>query len=61
MPNLYFRNVPTGRRYKVLGLDKARGVIILQGPNAKFEEPYDKARFERLGYVLEKETDDAVE
>ena len=61
MPNVYFKNIATGKRYKVLGLDKSRGVVILQGPHTKFEEPYDKERFERLGYVLEKEADHAIE
>lgn len=55
MTELIFRNTITGKAYKVLSLDKERGVIILQGPNAKFEEPYDKENFKRMGYVLEKQ------
>jgi len=55
MPKLYFRNVKTGKRYQVVGHDKESGKITLQGEHAQFTEDYDKERFEKLGYVLEKE------
>jgi ABC-type transporter MlaC component len=59
MTSLYFKNKETGKRYKVISLDKTRGVVILQGEHAQFEEPYSKERFQEMGYVLEKEDDDA--
>jgi hypothetical protein len=55
MSELYFENTKTGKRYKVLGLDKLKHEVTLQGPHAKFTEPYDKERFEKLGYRLVKE------
>lgn len=55
MTRLVFRNTVTGKTYDVVRLDKERGVVILKGPNAQFEEPYDKENFKRLGYVLEKQ------
>jgi len=63
MTELYFRNMKTGRRYKVIRIDKEKGEITLKGEYSEFTEPYDKERFQRLGYVLEKvdtqETEDA--
>lgn len=59
MPKLYFRNEKTGKRYEVVKLDKAAGVVVLKGTIATFTEAYDKDRFKRMGYVLER--DDAVE
>lgn len=55
MPELYFRNVKTGRRFKVIRIDKTTNEIVLKGEYSEFREPYDKDRFQRLGYVLEKE------
>lgn len=60
MAKLYFRNEKTGRRYEVLALDKDKGEITLKGEYTEFVEPYDKDRFKRLGYTLEKESPDAV-
>lgn len=61
MTELYFKNTKTGRRYKVIRIDKEKGEITLKGEYSEFTEPYDKERFKRLGYVLEKieETEDA--
>lgn len=63
MIELYFRNTKTERRYKVIRIDKEKGEITLKGEYSEFTEPYDKERFQRLGYVLEKveseETEDA--
>lgn len=58
---LYFRNVKTGKRYGVVRIDKERNLITLKGEMAEFTEAYDKDRFKRMGYVLEKEIEDAVE
>lgn len=60
MSNLYFRNEKTGKRYKVVRMDKDAGTIVLRGEHAEFTEQYDKDRFKKLGYVLEKEVADAV-
>lgn len=52
---LYLKNVKTGKKYEIVSLDKDKNVVTLKGPNAEFTEPYDKERFKRLGYTLEKE------
>jgi hypothetical protein len=57
---LYFENVNTKRRYRVLALDKVEGTVTMQGEHVKFTEPYDRARFEKLGYRLVKEDDDGA-
>lgn len=59
MTKVYLRNLQTDRRYEVISLDKDKKVVTLKGEHAQFEEPYDPARFKRLGYVLEKEEVDA--
>lgn len=59
MTNLYFKNRHTGKKYKVIKLDKEAGVVILKGAHGEFSEPYDKKRFKQMGYTLEKEDDDA--
>lgn len=59
MTNLFFKNQRTGKKYKVVKLDKEKGQIILQGAHGEFAEPYDKERFKQMGYSLEKEDDDA--
>lgn len=57
---LYFRNQKTNKRYEVVRMDKAEGVVVLRGAHAEFTEPYDKENFKRMGYILEKEeTEDA--
>jgi hypothetical protein len=50
MPEVFFENTKTGKRYKVLefGGDK----VTLQGEHATFTEPYDKEKFVNLGYKL---------
>lgn len=52
---LYFRNQHTGKRYRIISLDKENGTIILRGEHAEFTEKYDKARFKAMGYVLERD------
>jgi len=60
MVKLYFRNEQTGKRYKIVSMDKEAGEVVLQGEHAEFTEKYDKEKFKKLGYVLEKEVEDAV-
>lgn len=60
MSDLYFRNEKTGKRYKVVSMDKAAGTITLRGDHAEFVEKYDKEKFKKLGYILEKEAANAV-
>lgn len=59
MSKVFFRNLQTDKRYEVIALDKEKQVVTLRGEHATFQEPYDPARFKRLGYVLEKEESDA--
>jgi hypothetical protein len=61
MTTVYLRHAKTGKRYKVVALDKTAGTITLKGENAEFTEPYDPPRFKKLGYTLEKDDPDAVE
>lgn len=53
MADLYFRNLKTGKRFKVVRMDKAKNEIVLKGEFSEFTEPYDKERFKSQGYVLE--------
>jgi glutamine amidotransferase-like uncharacterized protein len=55
MPKIYFRNEATGKKFQVVKLDKESGKVTLRGEHAEFVEAYDRDRFKRLGYVLEKE------
>lgn len=55
---LFFVNTNTGKRYKVVHLDRDNGTITLQGETTQFVEPYDKERFKKLGYQLVNESDD---
>lgn len=59
MSKVFFRNQQTDKRYEVISLDKDKQVVTLRGEHGTFQEPYDPARFKRLGYVLEKDTNDA--
>lgn len=61
MPDLYFRNTRTGLRYKVVRLDKSTNEIVLKGEYAEFTETYDKERFKKMGYILEKGEEDHAE
>lgn len=56
-PKLFFVSTETGRRYEVVRLDKAKGEITLKGELAVFTESYDKDKFEKLGYTLERVDD----
>lgn len=54
MSKVYFRNTKTNRKYEIVKIDKERNEITLKGEYAEFVEPYDKERFQKMGYVLEK-------
>lgn len=53
MVELYFRNVHTNKRFKVVRMDKEKNEIVLKGEYSEFVEMYDKERFKSNGYVLE--------
>jgi hypothetical protein len=48
----YFENTKTGKRYKIVSLDKETNKVRLRGEHAEFEETFDKARFKAMGYQL---------
>lgn len=54
MSKVYFRNTKTGKKFEVVRMNKETNEITLRGEHAEFTEPYDKERFTRMGYVLEK-------
>lgn len=60
MPSLYFVNEKTKKRYKVLKMNKQDNTITMQGTRATFTEPYDKAKFAKMGYVLTQVEDEAA-
>lgn len=51
-----FRNKKTQKTFKVIGFDNEAKTVTMQGElnTQPFVEPYDKARFEALGYELVK-------
>ena len=57
--DIYFRNIKTNKRYKVVGRDAAAGTITLEGQFGQFTEKYDKEVFAKNGYVLEKSEEPA--
>lgn len=53
MPELFFVNNKTGKKYKILKFDRDAGRVRLVGEHGvEFEEKYDKETFQRLGYEL---------
>jgi hypothetical protein len=53
MPELFFENTKTGKKYKVLKFDREAGKVRLVGEhNVEFEEKFDKELFQKLGYEL---------
>ena len=54
---LSFVSQSSGKKYKVLGLDKTQDppLLTLQGEHAQFQQPFDKDLFIRCGYNLIKE------
>ena len=62
MTSLILRNTATSKTFKIVSRDKAAGTVTLQGDHAAWEEPWDKERFKKLGYVLERvEAEDDTE
>ena len=57
---MFFTNIHTRRRYRVVKLDKAKNQIIMRGETQEFAVPYDLDLIERCGYVLEEDSDDAA-
>lgn len=57
--SMYFRNKVTQARFKVLSYDRETGIMTLLGEYGKFKEEYSKEKFQQMGYILEKEEDDA--
>lgn len=56
MPTLYFKNVKKNTRYKVIKIEN--GTITMENAEGvRFDEPYDKERFIKMGYVLEQGAD----
>jgi hypothetical protein len=51
---IYFTNVKTGTKFKVVGRDTKKGTVTLECEYGRFEEPYDKDWLVRNGYVVEK-------
>lgn len=56
---LYFEQTKPNKegvkqRYKILSFDKEKNTITIQGPSGVggFEEKFDKAHFQRMGYTL---------
>lgn len=53
MAELYFENEKTKKRYTVIRFDRNAGTVTLRGEHGvDFTEPYDKERFQQMGYQL---------
>ncbi|MDQ3023441.1 MAG: hypothetical protein M3R04_03495 [bacterium] len=52
MPDLWFENERTGKRYKIVEFNKRKGTVKLKGEHAEFTEKYDKDKFQSMGYAL---------
>lgn len=52
MPEIFFENAKTGKRYKVIEFNKETGEMRLRGEHAEFVEKYDKEKFQSWGYQL---------
>ena len=57
--SMYFRSKITQARFKVLSYDRETGIMVLLGEYGKFKEEYTKEKFAKMGYILEKDDDDA--
>jgi len=53
--SVYFYNEKTGRKYAVVKFDREAGTVTLKGEVYEFTEPFDRAKFEKMGYVLKTE------
>jgi hypothetical protein len=48
---VFFENIHTQKRYKVVRFDAATSTMVLMGPlGREFDMPYSKESFERMGY-----------
>ena len=56
---VYFMNKHTGKKYKLISLDKETNVLTLQGEVATFTVEYDKTWLQNAGYTLVREPTDA--
>lgn len=54
MPEIYFENEKTGKRYQIIQFDKDAGTVRLKGEHGEFTEPYDKDKFLNMGYTLKR-------
>lgn len=53
---IFFEHEKTGKKFDIVSIDREAGKVTLRGElGTEFEEPYDKERFQRLGYRLRKE------
>lgn len=52
---IFFEHTKTGKRYEVLGFDEANGTVTLKGVADAFNEPFNRERFEKMGYKLVRE------
>jgi hypothetical protein len=59
MARMYFRNKNTQQRFEVISLDRETSIITLKGQYSTFTEEYSKEKFREMGYILEKDKDDA--
>ena len=62
MTTLYFEQTKANaagehKRYKVISFDNEKSTVTLQGLADPFVEPFDRARFEKMGYKLVREED----
>lgn len=57
--NVYFLNKHTGKKFKLISLDKTTNQMTLQGEYATFTVRYDKQWLQDTGYTLVKEPIDA--
>lgn len=54
MKKAYVVHARTGEKYEVIKFDKAEGKFTLKpSVGEAFEEPYDKSRFEKMGYTVQ--------
>jgi hypothetical protein len=49
MVELYLKNEKTGKRFKIVKLDKQTNKVTLRGQYADFVEVFDTERFKKLG------------
>lgn len=55
MSKLFLVNKNTGKKYEILAHDQKTNQLSLKGPNAVFQEEFDKDRLKKLGYTLQQE------